>query len=89
MSDANTPVTLISVTNEFAASAIVAALAAAGIKAETTGAFTSGFRAEVPGDVEVVVRQADVEAGMAVLEEIAADDTPVDWSQIDVGEPED
>lgn len=68
---------------------IVAALEENGIRATATGATTAGFRAEAPGWVNVLVAEEDVPRAEALLEEI--DETPnaVDWSQVDVGKPED
>ena len=67
---ANQPETLVSVPNEFEAAMIVSALAARDIDASTSGSFTAGFRAEAPGDVEVVVRQRDLERAKIALEEL-------------------
>ncbi len=49
---------------------IVAALEAQGVQAQTTGALTSGFRAEAPGGVQVIVRYADLEQAQSVLRAI-------------------
>ena len=67
---ANQPETLVSVPNEFEAAMIVSALAARDIDASTAGSFTAGFRAEAPGDVEVVVRQRDLERAKTALNEL-------------------
>lgn len=75
--------------NEMEAAPIVAALEAAGIQAKTMGGFTAGFRAEAPGDVQVIVRSEDLQRAKELLAEIEKDQTEIDWSQVDVGEPED
>ena len=81
------PKTVRSVPSEIEGAAIVAALADHGIKASTTGDFTSGFRAEAPGWVQVVVRSEDFEQAEQILSQLDA--KQVDWSKVDVGEPED
>ena len=84
--DPESPKTVKSVPSEIEGAAIVAALSEHGIKASTTGDFTSGFRAEAPGWVQVVVRSEDFEKAEQILKQL--DDKPVDWSKVDVGEPE-
>jgi hypothetical protein len=79
---------LTSVRNEMEAGIIVGALEAEGIKATMSGVYTTGFRAEAPGWVEVLVAEADVPRAQAVIEQVRSDRTDVDWSQVDVGEPE-
>jgi hypothetical protein len=87
--DAEDLKTLTTVTNEFEASAIVSALEAEGIRATAVGGYTAGFRAEVPGGVSVIVGEADLERAKKVLEELRRHGAEVDWSQVDVDEPED
>lgn len=86
--DPDNPVVLTSVANEILAGTIVSALAECGIEASATGSYTSGFRAEAPGQVSVVVRQADLDRAKRALAEIEQSQGDVDWSQVDVGEPE-
>ena len=80
--------TLTQVDNELQGSLIVAQLKEAGIHATLTGVFTAGFRAEAPGYVDVVVEEKDLDKAKQVLKTIELE-KPVDWSQVDVGEPED
>jgi Putative prokaryotic signal transducing protein len=80
---------LTSAPNEMEAGIIVGALEERGIKATMTGTFTSGFRAEAPGWVQVLVADDDLAAAQEVLDEVRSGDDKVDWSQVDVGEPED
>ena len=54
-----------------------------------SGVNTASFRAEAPGWVEVLVAEQDLAEAQAVLEEVRAEQANVDWSQVDVGEPED
>lgn len=87
--DPNAPEVLASVPNDIEAAAIVAALEAEGIGASATGGYTAGFRAEAPGDVNVIVRRHELQRAKQVLAEIEGASDDIDWSQVDVGEPED
>lgn len=87
--DPNSPQILRSVPTDVEAATIVGALAARGVEASTTGGFTAGFRAESPGDVNVVVRHCDLEQAQRLLVEIDNEGEQIDWSTVDVGEPED
>ena len=87
--DPNNPEVLTRVPSDIEAAAIVTALAARGIEASTTGGYTAGFRAEAPGDVNVIVRNEQLDHARRVLAEFEQDQTDVDWSQVDVGEPDD
>ncbi len=64
----NNPETLVSVPNDLEAAMIVSALAAHGVDASTAGDFTSGFRAEAPGMVKVIVRCADLTRAREALD---------------------
>lgn len=86
--DPDNPEVLTSVPSEIEAAAIVTALGAHSIQASTTGGYTAGFRAEAPGNVNVIVRRQDLERAQRILAEIEEDQSDVDWSQVDVGEPE-
>ncbi len=66
--DPNRVVVLMTTPTEIQAEMIVAALEARGLHARTLGALTSGFRAEVPGDVQVIVRASDLEQARSVLQ---------------------
>ena len=68
--DPNRPVVLTTAPSEPQAALIVAALDERGVKAQTIGELTSGFRAEAPGDVRIVVRQADLERAQDALRAI-------------------
>jgi hypothetical protein len=67
---------------------IVAALEERGIRAEAVGGAVAGFRAEAPGDVAILVRAENLSDGKQILGELRGQLSDVDWSQIDVGEPE-
>ena len=86
--DPNNPEVLTSVRTDVEAAAIVSALAARGIEASTTGGYTAGFRAEAGGRVNVIVKYADLHRARIALTEIEQDQPDVNWSQVDVGEPE-
>ena len=79
---------LAQVSTEAEAALIVSALKSAGIDAVAQGGLTSAFRAEVPGEVRVVVRRADLEQAKRVLAEYRKSVSDIDWSEVDVGEPE-
>ena len=87
--DSITAVELTSAANDMEAAAIVAALNAEGIETVTTGDFTAGFRAEAPGNVQIIVKSCDLARGQELLQRFKEDNSSIDWSQIDVGEPED
>lgn len=80
---------LVAVSNEVEAAAIVGALADQGIRALATGGYTSGFRAEAPGDVKVVVQHADADRARRALAELEQSQRAIDWSQVDTGDSED
>ncbi len=86
--DPNNPEVLTSVPNGFEAAAMVGALASHGIEASTTGSFTAGFIAEAPGCVHVIVKYVDLDRARNALVQIQQSQDDVDWSQVDVGEPE-
>ena len=84
----SSPTVLLSVGSEAEAAGIVTALADYGIETSVTGGATAGFKAEAPGSVQILVRRADVEQAQRALDEIRRDEADIDWSKIDVGEPE-
>lgn len=68
--DPQRPVVLTTVETEGEAAMIVSALGERGIQARSIGGLSSGFRAEAPGGVKVLVRQADLEQAQAVLQAV-------------------
>jgi hypothetical protein len=86
--DPHTPELLTAVPSDIQAAAIVNALAERGIQATVTGSYTSGFRAEAPGWVSVVVRRMDLDLARQALAELKAGANDVDWSEIDVAATE-
>lgn len=67
---------------------IVAALEQNGILATMSGEATAGMRAEAPGWVQILVAEDDLPRAKTVLDEVRHEGDEIDWSQIDVGEPE-
>jgi hypothetical protein len=89
MSNSTSSITqLVSVTNELEASAIVAALAAHGIKARHEGGYTAGFLAEAPGEIQVLVLEKDLARATEIVESADEHAAVVDWSAVDCGDPE-
>ncbi len=81
-------VVLALVPNEWQATLIANALRDRGINAQVTGATTAGFRAEAPGMVRVIVSKSQLEDARAALAEHRDQVSDIDWSQVDVGDPE-
>lgn len=81
-------VKLIGFPYETGAAHVVAALDAVGIRSVTDGTATAGFRAEAPGEIRVMIAERDLERAKKILEEAQQETSDIDWSQIDVGEPE-
>ena len=74
MADHSTqPVLLTTVLNEAEAAVLLAALDARGIEAEMVGGLTSGFKAEAPGNVSILVAQNRLEEARRALAEIEAE----------------
>ena len=73
---------------EVGASIIANALEAGGITSALTGVNTASFRAEAPGLVSVMVRREDVERARQILDDLQNSESPTDWENVDVGEPE-
>lgn len=82
-------VTLVGLPNEMEAAIVVDALARCGIRASAVGAASAGFRAEAPGLVSVLVAEDDAARALEVLSAVDLGSEEVDWSQVDVGQPED
>lgn len=91
MDEAEKLVVLTSVPREEQAAIVVAALEENGVRAVSVGGFTAGFVAEAPGWVQVKVAEADLDQAKRLFDELDIDHVgdDIDWSQVDVGEPED
>jgi hypothetical protein len=81
-------VPLTSAADDMGASLIVGALDEFGIKSAITGSAIADYRIGLPTRVQVLVKRADLERAKAALQSIAAEQQDVDWSQVDVGQPE-
>lgn len=80
---------LTSLPTEAQAIIIVNALKEAGIPSTAVGGYTAGFKAEAPGWVQVMVTEEDLPVARNTLQKLKEDVADIDWSQVDVGEPED
>ena len=80
--------TLTRVPSETEAAIVVAALEDAGIKAESDE-YTSGLRAGAWNWVDIMVDTKDLARAQEVLADVQKDNDHIDWSKVDVGEPED
>ena len=79
---------LVAFPTEVGAAPVVSALEEAGISAVATGGFTAEFIAEAPGEVQVLVAERDLPKAKEVLNVLREEMDHIDWSQVDVGEPE-
>ncbi len=81
-------VVLIKVPAEYDAAPIVATLAEHDIEASATGGYTANFVAEAFGDVQIKVMEKDLARAREVLATFERENASIDWSQVDVGTPE-
>ncbi len=79
---------LTSAPTESEASILIAALQENGIQASSEE-YSSGLRAGAWNWVGVLVAEDDLEKAKEVLEQVKSENDHIDWSQVDVGEPED
>ena len=86
-SDANSPCELYRAANSIEAAMLLSVLADQEIVGTCTGSYTEGFVTETPGEVKVFVRQSDLLKAQQVLREHATPSS-IDWSEVDVGDPE-
>lgn len=81
---------LASFRTELEAAVIRAALAEHGIDARLIGGYLAQFRGiAFPVDVQLLVRNADLVRAQSILAALPEDPATIDWSQVDVGEPDD
>jgi len=84
------PVVLAAFATEMEASLLLPLLEQANVKAHMVGGAIAGFRAETPAEVHVMVTAIDLPVAQKVLKDFESEQqAPVDWDQVDVGEPED
>ena len=86
--DPNDLKVIASVPSEIEATEIAAAIEDLGIRAVVSGGLTSGFKAAAPGDVKVLVKHADAGRAEQAILEIRDRGDVIDWSKVNVGEPE-
>ena len=79
---------LTSAPSETEASIVVAALEENGIRA-SSDEYTSGLRAGAWNWVDIMVAEQDLERAKEVLADVQRENDHIDWSQVDVGPPED
>lgn len=82
-------VVVATVPNEQEADVIVAALEEEGIKSTISGAGANPFRLDLPGDVQILVAKEDEARAKEIIRLGEENREDVDWSQVDVGQPED
>ena len=87
-SDPHSPTALTCFATEVEAAIIISVLAENGIQATTAGSDTTAWGREEPADVTVVKRHCDLQRALEVLAEVEAARKDIDWSAVDVGEPE-
>ena len=88
MSGANDLCRVISSHTVTQAAPIVAALERAGIRAMTGNTASATVLPEAMGEVEILVAQHDAPRAVTLLKLIEEHGTEIDWSQVDVGQPE-
>ena len=77
------PTVITSVETEIEASLLIEALSEEGIKAASAGQLTSGFRAEAPGKVNVLVHIKDYDRAKAAVEAFNKEHFEIDWNAVD------
>jgi hypothetical protein len=73
--------------DELEAAMIAGVLADHGIAVTTSGGYTSGFRAEAPGHVRVLVAQDDLAEACELLAQTLRESRSLDWDGIDIQDP--
>jgi hypothetical protein len=79
---------LTAVPSETEAAIVIAALEENGIHA-SSDEYTSGLRAGAWNWVDILVAEEDLTRAKQVLEQVQRENDHIDWSQVDVGQPED
>jgi hypothetical protein len=80
---------LTSTPTESEAAIVIAALEENGIRASSSGEYTSGLRAGAWNWVQILVAEDDLPKAQEILAEVQRENDHIDWSQVDVGQPED
>ena len=79
---------LTSAPNEAVAALVISALEDLGIKASSDET-TSDLRAGAWNWIDILVDENDLAQAQEALQQIKQENSEIDWSQIDVGQPED
>lgn len=74
--------------HEYEAQLIVDALKERGLHAEKSGGATADFKVGVPGQVKILVQTAQLAEATDVLKTLRDEADHIDWTKIDVGQPE-
>ena len=82
-------VTLTNVANEAEAKSLIGLFEEEGISVFMNGGEDLSLFGDDIGDIMLIVKKSDYDQAAKLLEEIEAENTEIDWSQVDVGEPED
>ncbi len=89
MTDDKSLVVLATFPDEALAQMLVDALADADIEAVLEGGVTSGFRAEAPGMVNVLIDERESDNARSVFEDWEHQGEAIDWDSVDLGTFED
>ena len=82
-------VTLTKVPNEAEAKSLIGLFEEEGIAVFINGGEDLSLFGEDIGDIQLIVKKSDYDQASKLLEEIEEENSEIDWSQVDVGEPED
>lgn len=82
-------VTLTKVPNESEAKSLIGLFEEEGISVFINGGDDLSLFGDDVGDIQLIVKKVDYDRAAKLLEEIEAENSEIDWSQVDVGEPED
>ena len=82
-------VTLTKVANESEAKSLIGLFEDEGIAVFVNGGDDLSLFGDDVGDIQLIVKKADYQKAAELLAEIEAENSEIDWSQVDVGEPED
>ncbi len=74
--------------NDAYAAIVAEALEGEGLEAVVSGGAAANFTVGVPGWVQVLVAEADLPVAQNTLAKLKDEMSHIDWSQVDVGEPE-
>jgi len=82
------PEILTTAAHETEAALIISRLGEEGIRATVGGDFPFAFRADIPRQINVIVARSDLDRAKVLLKTMKTDRADIDWSQVDVGQPD-